>query len=74
MDLFSKDQSKSSHLLEDESVIYLVDGREAQDVNARTLLVISPRISLYNDFIKLPGTIIRYMPIWSGEEIEACRV
>ncbi|RHZ85215.1 hypothetical protein Glove_69g70 [Diversispora epigaea] len=58
----------------DKSVWYIVDGKEPKSVKAKTILLCSPRKDHYKNFDKYVGTTIRYMPVWSPEEIEACRV
>ncbi|CAG8614434.1 2086_t:CDS:2 [Paraglomus occultum] len=58
--------------LGNEEVWYIVDGREPMEYVAKTILVCSPQKRHYSSFDKL-GTTIRYMPVWSWEEIDACR-
>lgn len=40
---------------------------------AKTILICSPQKCYYRNFDKL-GPTIRYMPVWSWEEIDACRI
>ncbi|RHZ71434.1 hypothetical protein Glove_258g43 [Diversispora epigaea] len=62
-----------SYLCE-QSVWYIVDSKEPESVKAKTILLCSPRKDHYKNFDKYVGTTIRYMSVWSPEEIEACRV
>ncbi|CAG8592126.1 5979_t:CDS:2 [Diversispora eburnea] len=48
------------------------DGREPTEYVAKTILICSPQKRYYSTFDKL-GTTIRYMPVWSWEEIGTCR-
>ncbi|CAG8476573.1 16151_t:CDS:2 [Acaulospora colombiana] len=59
--------------LADEEVWYIVDGRRPMEYVAKTILACSPQKCHYSNFDKL-GTNIRYMPVWSWEEIDACRI
>ena len=62
--------------LEDTCTWYLVDEAVppgAVEVEARTLVFSSPKRENYKDTLKAPASTIRYMPVWSWEEIEACR-
>ncbi|CAG8749003.1 5369_t:CDS:2, partial [Acaulospora morrowiae] len=61
------------HYLGHEEVWYIVDGREPMEYVAKTILICSPQKRHYSSFDKL-GTTIRYMPVWSWEEIEACSI
>ncbi|CAI2182544.1 5930_t:CDS:2, partial [Funneliformis geosporum] len=54
-------------------VLYIVDGMEPKEVEAKTILVCSPRKSHYSNFDKYPLAIIRYMPEWTLNEIHTCR-
>ncbi|RHZ71427.1 hypothetical protein Glove_258g33 [Diversispora epigaea] len=58
----------------DKSIWYIVDSKEPKSVKAKTILLCSPRKDHYKNFDKYVGTTIRYMPVWSPEEIEACRI
>ncbi|RHZ45055.1 hypothetical protein Glove_692g46 [Diversispora epigaea] len=55
-------------------VWYIVDDKRPEQVNAKTILVCSPRNDHYRNFDKYLETTIRYMPVWSWEEIEKCRI
>ncbi|RHZ52103.1 hypothetical protein Glove_465g31 [Diversispora epigaea] len=63
----------SVHYLHNPDVWYIVDAAEPEDVEAKTILFCSPRKDYYRNFDKYIGTSIRYMPIWSLEEIETYR-
>ena len=61
--------------LADTRTWYLVDEAVppgATEVEARTLVFSSPKRENYKDTLKAPASTIRYMPVWSWEEIEAC--
>lgn len=58
--------------LRDPSTWYLVDTATPLEVNAKTLLVTSPYVQRYKEFRKTNADI-RFMPVWSKEEIEICR-
>jgi hypothetical protein len=61
--------------LEDTRTWYLVDEAVppgATEVEARTLVFSSPKRENYKDTLKAPASTIRYMPVWSWAEIEAC--
>ncbi|CAG8489637.1 368_t:CDS:2 [Acaulospora colombiana] len=62
-----------SDYLEHEETWYIVDGRKPMEYLAKTILVCSPQKRHYKNFDKR-GTTIRYMPVWSWEEIDACRI
>ena len=63
-----------SSYLSDEQVWYIVDGQEPKDVDARTILICSLKTCHYTNFDKYDGEIvIRFMPIWSWDEIVDCR-
>ncbi|CAG8602907.1 10010_t:CDS:1 [Acaulospora morrowiae] len=58
--------------LDDPNVWHIVDGRKPDKVNAKTILICSPLIDHYGGFDKnIPS--IRYMPVWSWNEIDTCR-
>ncbi|CAB4398849.1 unnamed protein product, partial [Rhizophagus irregularis] len=54
-------------------VWYIVDGMEPEKVNAKTILVCSPKKSHYANFDKYSSVTIRYMPEWSLYEIHTCK-
>ncbi|CAG8688296.1 16218_t:CDS:2, partial [Funneliformis mosseae] len=55
------------------SVWYIVDGKEPSDVDAKTILICSPKKSHYEHFDKYSGSTSRFMPIWKWSEIDTCR-
>ncbi|RHZ47946.1 hypothetical protein Glove_564g54 [Diversispora epigaea] len=55
------------------NVWYIVDGKIPVKVEAKTILVCSPKKDYYRNFDKYIGTTIRFMPVWSWNEIETCR-
>ncbi|CAI2186481.1 9391_t:CDS:2, partial [Funneliformis geosporum] len=56
-----------------EDTWYIADSIEPKDVNAKTILICSPRKEHYKRFDRYHGRIRRYMPVWSFKEIEVCR-
>ena len=58
--------------LRDPTVWYIVDGKEPKRVNAKTILIYSPKRDHYANFDNYPGATIRYMPVWNWEEIDTC--
>ncbi|CAG8689323.1 7310_t:CDS:2 [Funneliformis mosseae] len=52
---------------------YLVDTKPPPYVHAITILVCSPNKAYYKEFRKMLKSTIRYMPIWSWNEIVKCR-
>ncbi|CAG8634163.1 15188_t:CDS:1 [Funneliformis mosseae] len=59
-------------LLNKQDVWYIVDGKEPHDVDAKTILVCSPKKNYYVEFDKHPLTKTRYMSTWDKREIDAC--
>jgi len=56
--------------LENQNAWYLVDGKVPQvSEGAITVLVTSPNVDIWGSFSKRPTVTIRYMPIWTWEEI-----
>jgi hypothetical protein len=55
------------------NVWYIVDGKEPEKVNAKTILVCSSKKSYYANFDKYPHAKIRFLPELSLEEIHKCR-
>ncbi|PKC65674.1 hypothetical protein RhiirA1_460736 [Rhizophagus irregularis] len=50
------------------------DGKEPKEVNAKTILICSPRKDHYWNFAKYDGVVtVRFMPTWSLQEITKCR-
>jgi len=58
--------------LDDLNTWYLVDTAQPLQVKAKTLLVSSPYVERYKEFRKTQA-MIRFMPIWSKEDIDICR-
>lgn len=58
--------------LDETSTFYIVDASKPVDVAAKTILLSSPRRDVWYKFSD-DHCDIRYMPIWSYEEIELCR-
>lgn len=52
---------------------YLVDTDQPLEVAAKTMLVSSPYSSYYKDFLNTDKATMRYMPVWTQDEIESCR-
>ncbi|CAG8682334.1 2108_t:CDS:2 [Funneliformis caledonium] len=59
-------------LLNKQDVWYIVDGKEPHDVDAKTILVCSPKKNYYVEFDKHPLTKTRYMSTWDKREIDTC--
>ena len=62
--------------LADTLTWYLVDEAVppgAVEVEARTLVFSSPKRENYKDTLKATASTIRYLPVWSWDEIESCR-
>ncbi|RHZ55278.1 hypothetical protein Glove_417g36 [Diversispora epigaea] len=70
---FYVNQSIMREYIHCQDVWYIVDATEPEKVKAKTILICSLRLDHYRNFDKYVGTTIRYMPIWSLEEIETCR-
>ncbi|RHZ88573.1 hypothetical protein Glove_22g85 [Diversispora epigaea] len=68
------DANEIRRYLDDSNVWHIVDGKKADEVDAKTILICSPMKYYYKGFDKYIGTTIRYMPVWEWEEIDACRV
>ncbi|GBC37201.2 DUF185-domain-containing protein [Rhizophagus irregularis DAOM 181602=DAOM 197198] len=52
----------------------LVNGKEPKEVNAKTILICSPKKDHYWNFAKYDGVVtVRFMPTWSLQEITKCR-
>lgn len=43
------------------------------ECQAKTVLFCSPDKRNYKDFLKIVGTTIRYLPVWTWDEIDSCR-
>jgi len=62
--------------LDDTRTWYLVDEvvpPGAVEVEARTLVFSSPKRENYKDTLKAPASTLRFLPVWSWDEIESCR-
>ncbi|RGB27176.1 hypothetical protein C1646_769459 [Rhizophagus diaphanus] len=60
--------------LQKSKVWYIVDGKEPKSVDAKTILICSPKRDYYKKFDNYEGVVTaRFMPIWSWEEIKKCR-
>ncbi|RHZ77618.1 hypothetical protein Glove_174g112 [Diversispora epigaea] len=70
---FYVNKSVMREYIHSQDVWYIVDATEPEKVKAKTILVCSPRLDHYRNFDKYVGATIRYMPIWSWEEIEICK-
>ena len=58
----------------DADSIVVYDACEDAGVhNATTVVISSPKRSRYKEFQKVPGVALRYLPVWTLEELEACR-
>lgn len=55
--------------LRSRDILYLVDGESPTLVAAWTIAVVSPERRHYWSYHKEPGVKIRYMPVWSEEEL-----
>ncbi|RIB06689.1 hypothetical protein C2G38_2007195 [Gigaspora rosea] len=60
--------------LDNTDVWYIVDGQPPLEVHAKTILFCSPQKQHYKEFDKMIGTSIRFMPAWSWNEINECRI
>lgn len=65
--------SNVGDILNKKTTWYLVDTKKPLRYEAITILVSSPNPRYYKEFLKFPCTTIRYMPIWSLDEIYYCR-
>jgi len=58
----------------EESNIVVYDACEDAGVhNATTVVISSPKRSRYKEFQKAPDVALRYLPVWTLEELQACR-
>ncbi|CAG8825290.1 24523_t:CDS:1, partial [Dentiscutata erythropus] len=60
--------------LDKADVWYIVDGQQPFEVRAKTILFCSPQKRHYKEFDKMVETTIRFMPVWSWNEINECRI
>lgn len=71
---FTSDSDAIKPYLRNSAVWYIADGHQPKDVNAKTILITSPKKERYWDFDKYTGVVTaRFMPVWSWEEIKQCR-
>ncbi|CAG8840757.1 22424_t:CDS:2, partial [Gigaspora margarita] len=70
----SKDIYDLVEYLENPEVWYIVDGQPPFRFSAKTILLCSPQKQHYKEFDKMVGTTIRFMPVWSWNEINECRI
>jgi hypothetical protein len=68
----AKGQKALDKYLTNPNTWYLVDTATPLEVKAKTLLLSSPYVQRYKEFRKTNARI-RFMPIWSKEEIDICR-
>ncbi|TMW57984.1 hypothetical protein Poli38472_013458 [Pythium oligandrum] len=60
------------HILRKQTTYYVVDAMKPEVNAAKTILLTSPRRSIWYEFNKANGTS-RYMPVWSLDELMKCR-
>lgn len=58
--------------LDNPNTWYLVDTAQPLQVKAKTLLVSSPYVERYKEYLKTKAKL-RFMPIWNKKEIDICR-
>ncbi|CAG8843088.1 39339_t:CDS:2, partial [Gigaspora margarita] len=51
------------------NIWYIADANEPKKINAKTIVVYSPRKDHYKNFNRYYGTMIHYMPVWTLHEI-----
>ncbi|GAX79590.1 hypothetical protein CEUSTIGMA_g7031.t1 [Chlamydomonas eustigma] len=61
-------------VLGDEETWWIVDKAKGREREAYTVLLSSPSQERCKEFLKLMGCTTLFMPVWSKEEIEKCRV
>jgi len=59
--------------LDDPNAWYLVDTTQPCLCAAKTIMVSSPYKGHFKYYVKYEGSFIRYMPVWTEEEILLCR-
>ena len=59
-----------------DTTLYVIDGQHSTPIPSSciTLLITSPRSKDYKDFVKQKQAIEWYFPVWTLEELNACRV
>ena len=68
----AKGQEMFDKYLADPNTWYLVDTATLLEVKAKTVLLSSPYAQRYKEFRKTNADI-RFMPVWSKEDIDICR-
>ncbi|EFJ52986.1 hypothetical protein VOLCADRAFT_102606 [Volvox carteri f. nagariensis] len=58
--------------LEQESTWFFTDGIMPPNVAAHTIMICSPKLSIYKEWVKGRDDITLTMPLWTWPEIEAC--
>jgi hypothetical protein len=56
------------------TTFYIVDGVTPRSVLAKTILITSPKREIWYPFRKQQNPSVVHMPVWTWEEIMACRV
>lgn len=59
--------------LENPNTWLLVDGMEPVFRNAKTIVFTSPNLNVYSAFLKEVLSTELFMPVWSFDELQACR-
>ena len=59
--------------LADPATWFIVDAHGANECAARVVILTSPRPSVYKEFLKVQDARKVFMPVWTLEELEACR-
>eukprot|EP00842_Homolaphlyctis_polyrhiza_P001295 jgi/Hompol1/2166/HPOL_005862-RA len=70
--VFKGNMDDFSLYLDEASTFYIADGCKPVDVQAKTILLSSVRRDVWYKFSD-DHCAIRYMPVWSQDEIELCR-
>ena len=60
-------------VLSDPETLFVADSHGPTLVRARTLIVTSPRKSVYHEYYKQHSPNLCYMPVWTLDELLACR-
>jgi len=60
-------------VLDDPESLFVADAHAPTLVRARTLIVTSPRKSVYHEYYKQHSPNLCYMPVWTLDELLACR-
>jgi hypothetical protein len=70
--VFTGERTDFHNILKEDTTFYISDGITPDDVSAKTILLTSLRREIWWKFAKTSCTM-RYMPVWSSEEILTCR-